>query len=73
MQNSPGNSSNCGDETKLVIVGIILVVMSLVMGKGGLIFLGLVVAALGGSILWYRWRNPPEAPGFKPDDAGDDD
>ena len=40
MQNSPGNSSSRGDVAKLVIVGIILVAMSLVMGKGGLIFSG---------------------------------
>ena len=73
MQNSLGNSSSRGDMTKLVIVGIILVAMSFVMGEGGLYFLVFVAALFGETILWHRWRNPRVAPGFKPDDADDDE
>ena len=60
-----------GQTVKLIAGGLVLALLCLAMGKGGIIILALVVALLVGSMLWDRWHNPPEAPGFRSKDEDD--
>ena len=66
-----GDGQSGSKTAALIVAGLVLALLCLAMGKDGIIILSLVVALLVGSMLWDRWHNPPEAPGFRSKDEDD--